>query len=81
MEAKFQGDAYQWYPSVRVKELVDEIARNKYYSGGAYDKITAQVMQMPPEQAKTLLIELLDKNYEVGLKILRESLERGNFKR
>ncbi|MBR2520311.1 MAG: hypothetical protein IKE46_11095 [Selenomonadaceae bacterium] len=81
LEAKFRGDAYQWYPNMRVKELVDEISRNKYYSGGAYDKITAQVMQMSPEKAKTLLIDLLDKNYEVGLKILREGLERGKFER
>lgn len=73
LETKFPGEAYQWYPSVRIKELVAEIARNKYYSGGAYDKIRERVEHMPPENAKTLLIELLDKNYEVGLKILRES--------
>lgn len=73
LETKFLGDAYQWYPNIRVNELVDEIARNKYYSGGACDKITARVGKMNPEDAKTLLIELLDKNYEVGLKLLRES--------
>lgn len=73
LETKFPGDAYQWYPSVRVKELVDEIARNKYYSGGACDKISAYVGKMNPEDAKELLIKLLDKDYEVGLKLLRES--------
>ena len=49
------------------------VAENKYYSGGACDKVTARVMQMPDRDAKKLLIELLDKNYEVGLKLLRES--------
>lgn len=73
LETKFPGDAYQWYPSVHVKELVDEISQNKYYSGGVYDKISAQVNKMSPNDAKALLLELLDKNYEVGLKILRES--------
>lgn len=81
LEAKFQGDAYQWYPNMRVKELVAEIARNKYYSGGAYEKISELVGKMEPADAKALLIELLDKNYEVGLKILREGLERGAFER
>ena len=81
LEAKFRGDAYQWYPNVRVKELVDEISRNKYYSGGAYDKITAQVALMSPDEAKTLLIDLLDKNYEVGLKILTENFGHGKFER
>ena len=73
LELKFHGDVYQWYPNLRVKEIVDEFAKNKYYSGGAYDKVTALVMQMPDEDAKKLLVELLDKNYEVGLKLLRES--------
>lgn len=81
LEAKFPGDAYQWYPNVRVKELVTEIARNKYYSGGAYDKISELVGKMEPADAKALLIELLDKTFEVGLRILREGLERGDFER
>ena len=81
LEAKFPGDAYQWYPNMRVKDLVTEIARNKYYSGGAYDKISELVGKMEPADAKALLIELLDKTFEVGLRILREGLERGDFER
>ena len=73
LELKFQGDAYQWYPNLRVKEIVGEFAKNKYYSGGACDKVTERVMRMSDEDAKKLLIELLDKNYEVGLKLLKES--------
>ncbi|MBQ6296992.1 MAG: hypothetical protein IJK81_04780 [Selenomonadaceae bacterium] len=73
LERKFPGDAYQWYPNLRVKEIVKKFAENKYYSGGACDKVTARVMRMSNEDAKKLLIELLDKNYEVGLKLLRES--------
>ena len=73
LESKFKGDAYQWYSNVRINEIVKEFAKNKYYSGGAYDKVTARVMQMSDGDAKKLLIELVDKNYEVGLKLLRES--------
>ena len=73
LERKFPCDAYQWYPNLRVKEIVEEFAKNKYYSGGVCDKVTAQVMKMSNEDAKKLLIELLDKNYEIGLKLLRES--------
>ena len=73
LERKFQGDAYQWYPNLRVKEIVEKFAENKYYSGGAYDKLIARVMQMSNEDAKKLLIALLNKNFEVGLKLLRES--------
>ena len=70
---KTSGDAYQWYPNLRVKEIVEKFAENKYFSGGACDKVTARVMRMSNEDAKKLLIELLDRNYEVGLKLLRES--------
>lgn len=70
---KISGDAYQWYPNLRVKEIVEKFAENKYFSGGACDKVTARVMRMSNEDAKKLLIELLDRNYEVGLKLLRES--------
>lgn len=73
LEIKFPGEVYQWYPSVRANEIVKEFAENKYYSGGAYEKLTARVMQMSDEDAKKLLIDLLDKNYEVGLKLLKES--------
>lgn len=72
LEKKFR-DAYQWYPSVLVNEIVKDFAENKYYSGGAYEKLTAKVMKMSSEDAKKLLIDLLDKNYEVGLKLLKES--------
>lgn len=72
LETKFQTNPYDWYPNVGVNELVKNIAENKYYSGGAYDKVTEKVMKMPDEDAKRTLIELLDKNFEVGLKILRE---------
>ena len=73
LERKFQGEIFQWYPSVRVKEIVEKFAENKYYSGGAYDKLIARVMRMSNEDAKNLLIALLNKNFEVGLKLLRES--------
>ncbi|MBR6012951.1 MAG: hypothetical protein IK062_04105 [Selenomonadaceae bacterium] len=73
LEIKFRGDVYQWYPSVRANEIVKEFSENKYYSGGAYEKLTARVMKMSSEDAKKLLIDLLDKNYEVGLKLLKES--------
>lgn len=72
LERKFRGDAYQWYSNVRANEIVEKFAKNKYYNGGACDKVTARVMQMSSEDAKKLLIELLDKNYEVGVKVLRE---------
>ena len=73
LEMKLSGDVYQWYSNIRVAELVKKFAEDKYYSGGACEKITAHVMQMNAETAKKLLIELLDKNYEVGLKLLKES--------
>ena len=33
---------------------VKKAAKNKYYSGGAYDKITEKVMQMPGDKAKRI---------------------------
>lgn len=72
LELKFRGEVYDWYLDKRASAIINELAKNKYYSGGAYDKVTARVMRMSDEDAKKLLIELLDKNYEVGLKLLRE---------
>ena len=75
LEIKFRGEVYQWYPKNSfLKNLLDECARNKYYSGGAYDKVNELVQRMSGDEAKELLIKLLDKNYEVGIKLLKESL-------
>ena len=70
LERKFQGDAYDWFNNVKVNEILARWAKNKYYSGGVYDQLLAQVNKMSSEDAKKLLIDLLDKNYEVGLKLL-----------
>ena len=70
LELKFPGDAHQWYSSVRVQDIIEKFAENKYYTGEAHDKVTARVMQMSDEDAKKLLIELIDKSYEVGVKVL-----------
>ena len=72
LELKFSSDIFQWYPNLRVKELVQKFAERRYYTGETHDKVTARVMKMSASAAKKLLIELLDKNYEVGLKLLRE---------
>lgn len=71
--SKSQNDPYQWYSNIRVKEIVKKFVENKYYTGETHDKVTTKVMKMSDVDAKNLLIELLDKNFEVGLKILRES--------
>ena len=73
LEGRISGDAYQWYSNSRVNFVIRKLTENKYYTGEAHDKVTARVMMMSDEDAKKLLIELLDKNYEVGLKLLRES--------
>ncbi|MBQ9486954.1 MAG: hypothetical protein IJU91_04005 [Selenomonadaceae bacterium] len=72
LESKLNVDAYEWYSNTRVNEVVEEFARNKYYSGGAYDKVSAKVQRMSDKEAKELLMKLLDKNYEVGINLLRE---------
>ena len=73
LEANFLGDAYKWYPNVRTQEIVNEFVKNKYYSEGFCDKATECVGRMSNEDAKALLIKLIDKNYEVGLEVLREA--------
>lgn len=73
LEQKFQGEIYNWYPNSHVNEILNEFAKKKYYNGGAYEKLTTKVMKMTDEDAKQLLIKLLDNNYEVGLKLLKES--------
>lgn len=72
LEKKFQNNPYNWYPNVGVNELLKNFAEDKYFGGGAYDEAIKKVKAMPDEDAKKILIELLKKNFEVGLKILRE---------
>ena len=73
IEWRTSNQPYEWYSNSRVNSVIEKLVENKYYTGEAHDKLTERVMQMPSEDAKKLLIELLDKNYEVGLKLLRES--------
>ena len=73
LELKISGDAYQWYPNLLAKEIVSKFAENKYYMGWAHDKVTEKVGKMSADAAKKLLVELVGKDFEVGLKILRES--------
>ena len=73
LERKFSDDVYQWYPNVHMSKFIEAFAKIKYFSGGTHDKVTARVMSMTDSEAKKLLIELVDKDYEVGLKLLRES--------
>ena len=71
LESKIQGDAYDWwFNNAKVSEILKQWAKNKYYSGGVYDQLIERVNKMSSEEAKKLLINLLDKNYEVGLKLL-----------
>ena len=72
-ELKFPGDAYQWYSNIRVNEILEKFVEDKYYTGEVHDKVTALVMKMSAEDAKNLLVALLNKNFEVGLKLLSES--------
>lgn len=72
LERKFSREVYQWL-SDRAKGIIGNFAEDKYYTGGAHDKVTARVEQMSAEAAKKLLIELVDKDFEVGLKLLKES--------
>ena len=69
----FAGEIFQWYPNILINKIIEKFAENKYYTGNAHDRVTAHVMKMSANDAKKLLIELLDKNYEVGLKLLREA--------
>ncbi|MBO4400231.1 MAG: hypothetical protein J5809_00100 [Selenomonadaceae bacterium] len=70
LERKFSREAYDWH---NATELVKNFAENKYYTGSAHDKVTERVERMSAESAKKLLVELVDKDFEVGLKILKES--------
>ena len=73
LERRLTGDAYNWYPNMKLQEIVKKLTKAKYFSGGFYSKVVKLVMRMTDSDAKKLLIELVDKDYEVGLKILKES--------
>ncbi|MBR1421803.1 MAG: hypothetical protein IJ575_12220 [Selenomonadaceae bacterium] len=73
LESKSKIEIYEWYPNVHVNQIIQEFVRNKYYTGELHDKLTERIERMSDREAKQLLIDLVDKNYEVGLKLLRES--------
>lgn len=72
-KSNLRDDVYHWLENSQVKQIVQEFARNKYYSGGVCDKLSTKVGSMSDSDAKHLLLELLDKSFEFGLKLLKES--------
>lgn len=52
--------------------VIEKLSRKKYFSGGLHDKVVAGINRMPADEAKKMLLELVEKDYEVALKILKE---------
>lgn len=67
----FSDDAYQWYPNLAVNEFIKNFAKNKYRQSNAHAQAHARAAQLSNTNARKMLLELLDKNYEVGLKFLK----------
>ena len=58
-----------------VQNVVEELARNTYYAEKS-DELAAAINKMSDEEAKKYLLDLVKKNYEVGISILAKGREK-----
>jgi hypothetical protein len=71
LESQLTSDVYQWYPNNLLKGVIEKLSKKKYFSGGLHDKVVAGINRMPADKAKKMLLELIEKDYEVALKLLK----------
>ncbi|MCX4363809.1 MAG: hypothetical protein OSJ74_10590 [Clostridia bacterium] len=62
-------DVYDWYDSPVVKQKIREMADAEYYAGGS-DKAIGVIGKMSDSELKKRLIELVQKDIELGMKII-----------
>ena len=76
LESRVSGEPYSWltFEREKVERVIGEVAKEKYYSGGANARIVEKVRRMSDEKAKKYLLKLLEGNYKIGLQILAEEI-------
>lgn len=62
-------DVYDWYDSPIVKQKIKQMADAEYYAGGS-DKAVGLIGKMSDSELKKRLIELIQKDIELGIKII-----------
>lgn len=62
-------DVYDWYDSPIIKQKIQQIADAEYYAGGS-DKAVGLIGKMSDSELKKRLIELVQKDIELGMKII-----------
>lgn len=62
-------DVYDWYDSPVVKQKIQQMADAEYYAGGS-DKAVGLIGKMSDSELKKRLIELVQKDIELGMKII-----------
>ncbi len=62
-------DVYDWYDSPVVKQKIQQMADAEYYAGGS-DKAVELIRKMSDSELKKHLIELVQKDTELGMKII-----------
>ena len=74
LSRKVSAEAYDWFAINREKidHVVEEMAREKYYAGGANSRIMEKVQSMSAYKAKQYLLKLLKENYRIGIQLLAE---------
>lgn len=62
-------DVYDWYDSPIIKQKIQQMADAEYYAGGS-DKAVGLIGKMSDSELKKRLIELVQKDIELGMKII-----------
>ncbi len=69
------GEPYVWISNKAVPKIIEELARNTYYEEES-DELAMAINKMSDDEAKAYLLELVKKNYEVGISILAKGREK-----
>ena len=64
-------EAYEWKTDPRVQEEIRRLQRAAYHAGGS-SRVVSIIESMEPKQLKKYLIELAEKDIDLGLSILSE---------
>lgn len=62
-------DVYDWYDSPVIKQKIQQMADAEYYAGGS-DKAVGLIDRMSDAELKSRLKELVQKDVELGMKII-----------
>lgn len=72
---KISAEPFDWFGLPEVDQKLKEMADYQYNKGG-YRRIQEKIQEMDVEDVKKYILELIERNMEIGLEIMKEQRKR-----